>query len=121
MTPMFHPAASLMLVGCEDDLAEECARAFPELLVLRVAHASAAMERMLVTRPLVVLLGAEITNASEHAVVIDCARDIRAEVVRVASVRSEDLQAVVRESLLLAETSREEPTLPPTPRSDRSH
>jgi hypothetical protein len=113
---MFHPAASLMLVGCEDDLAEECTRAFPELLVLRVAHASAAMERMLVTRPLVVLLGAEVTDARDGALVVECARDIRAEIVRVASVRREDLQASVRASLLLAETSREEPTLPPTPR-----
>jgi hypothetical protein len=116
MTPMFHPAASLMLVACEDDLAEECARAFPELLVLRVAHASAATERMLVTRPLVVLLGAEVTGASEHALVVDCARDIRAEVVLVAAVRREDLPVRVRESLLLAESSRGEPTLPPTPR-----
>lgn len=117
MTPMFHPAASLMLVACEDDIADECTRAFPELLVLRVAHASAAMERMLVTHPLVVLLGPEVTSASEHALVVDCARDIRAEVVQVAAVPREDLRAVVRESLLRAESSREEPTLPPTARS----
>jgi hypothetical protein len=118
MTPMFHPAASLMLVGCEDDLARECARAFPELLLLRVAHASAAMERMLVTRPLVVLLGAEVTDARDGglATVIECARDIRAEIVRVANIPRRDLQASVRASLLLAESSREEPTLPPTPR-----
>jgi hypothetical protein len=116
MTPMFHPAASLMLVGCEDDLARECARAFPELLLLRVAHASAAMERMLVTRPLVVLLGAEVTDVRDGGLVIECARDIRAEVVRVANVPPGDLQASVRASLLLAEKSREEPTLPPTPR-----
>jgi hypothetical protein len=115
MTPMFHPAASLMLVGCEADLVEACTRAFPELLVLRVAHASAAVERMLVTRPLVVLLGEEVTGASD-AIVIDCARDIRAEVVRVAGVPREDLHATVRASLLIAENSREEPTLPPTPR-----
>ena len=113
MTPMFHPAASLMLVACEDDLAEECTRAFHELLVLRVAHASAAMERMLVTRPLVVLLGPEVTEASEHALVVDCARDIRAEVVRVADVRPEDLAVVVREALILAESTRDDPTLPP--------
>jgi hypothetical protein len=117
MTPMFHPAASLMLVACDDDLADECTRTFPELLVLRVAHASAATERMLITRPLVVLLGPEVTNATEHALVVDCARDIRAEVVQVAVVRREELPAVVRGSLLLAESSREEPTLPPTSRS----
>ena len=116
MTPMFHPAASLMLVGCEDDLADECPRAFPELLVLRVAHASAAVERMLVTRPLVVLLGEEVTDARDGGLVIECARDIRAEIVRVASVPRADLQASVRAALLLAESSREEPTLPPTPR-----
>lgn len=117
MTPMFHPAASLMLVACDDDLADECTRAFPELLVLRVAHASAATERMLITRPLVVLLGPEVTSATEHALVVDCARDIRAEVLHLAAVLREDLSAALRESLLLAESSREEPTLPPTSRS----
>jgi hypothetical protein len=72
---------------------------------------------MLVTRPLVVLLGPEATSAGEHGLVVDCARDIRAEVIHVAAVPREDLPAVVRESLLLAESTREEPTLPPTSRS----
>jgi hypothetical protein len=116
MTPMFHPAASLMLVGCESDLVEDCTRAFPELLVLRVAHASAASERMLVTRPLVVLLGQDVLDARDDGLVVECARDIRAEIVRVSSVPREELYAWVREALLLAESSREEPTLPPTPR-----
>ncbi len=116
MTPMFQPVASLMLVGCEADLAEDCTRAFPELLVLRVAHASAASERMLVTRPLVVLLGQDVLDARDDGLVVECARDIRAEIVRVSAVSREELYARVRESLLLAESSREEPTLPPTPR-----
>jgi hypothetical protein len=116
MTPMFQPAASLMLVGCEADLVEECTRAFPELLVLRVAHASAGAERMLVTRPLVVILGQDVVDARDDELVVECARDIRAEIIRISNVPREDLFALVRESLLLAESSREEPTLPPTPR-----
>ncbi len=117
MTPLFHPAPSLMLVGCDDAVAEECQRAFPQLLVLRVAHAAAAVERMLVTRPLVVLLGVELTQGREDGLVIDCAHDIRAEIVRVGSVQPAELEASIRESLLLAESNREEPTLPPTPRA----
>jgi hypothetical protein len=114
MTPLFHPAPSMMLVGCDDDIIEECQRAFPELLVLRVAHAAAAVERMLVTRPLVVLLSPELTQAREDRLVIECAHDIRAEIVRIWTVPRVELQASIRESLLLAERNREEPTLPPT-------
>jgi hypothetical protein len=116
MTPLFHPAASLMLVGCDDVVAEECLGAFPGLLVLRVAHAAAAVERMLVTRPLVVLLGEELAQGREDGLVIECANDIRAEIVRLGSVPRIDLHASIRASLLIAESNREEPTLPPTPR-----
>jgi hypothetical protein len=116
MTPLFHPAPSLMLVGCDDAVTEACQRAFPELLVLRVAHAAAAVERMLVTRPLVVLLSVELTQAREDRLVIECAHDIRAEIVRAWTVPLAELQASIRDALLLAESSREEPTLPPTPR-----
>jgi hypothetical protein len=114
MTPMFHPVPSLMLVGCEADLAEEFQRAFPGLRVLRVAHASAAAERMLVTRPLVVLLGEEIVDKRDDKLVIECAGDIRAEVIRVAGVPRETLPDEVRAALLEAERHREEPTSPPT-------
>ena len=118
MTPLFHPAPSLMLVGCADAVAGECQRAFPELLVLRRSpHAAAAVERMLVTRPLVVLLSVELTQAREDRLVIECAHDIRAEIVRVWTVPLPELKAAIRESLLLAESNREEPTLPPTPRA----
>lgn len=113
MTPMFHPAPSLMLVGCDPDLAEECQRAFPGLLVLRVAHASAAAERMLVTRPLVVLLGEEIIDKRDDKLVIECAGDIRAEILRIAAVPTDAFLEQVRAALLVAERRRDEPTSPP--------
>ncbi len=113
MTPMFHPAPALMLVGCDPDLAEECQRAFPGLLVLRVAHASAAAERMLVTRPLVVLLGEEIIDKRDDKLVIECAGDIRAEILRIAAVPTGAFLEQVRAALLAAEKRRDEPTSPP--------
>jgi hypothetical protein len=114
MTPLFYPAASIMLVGCEVDLAADLARTFPELLVLNVAHASAAVERMLITRPLVVIVSVEITRSIEDKIVVECTRDIRAEVVRLSSCAPEELHASIRAALLVAERNREEPTLPPT-------
>jgi hypothetical protein len=114
MTPLFFPAASIMLVGCEADLAADLARVFPHLLVLNVAHASAAVERMLVTRPLVVIVSVEITRSIEDKIVVECARDIRCEVVRISSVGREEFEASIRAALLIAERNREEPTLPPT-------
>lgn len=110
MTPLFHPAPSLMLVGCEADLGDECEHAFPGLLVLRVAHASAAAERMLVTRPLVVLLGAEIIDKRDDKLVIECAGDIRAQIIRVGSIARGALFEQVRAALLDAERHREAPT-----------
>jgi hypothetical protein len=114
MTPLFHPVPSLMLVACEADLAEEVQGAFPGLLVLRVAHASAAAERMLVTRPLVVLMGEEIVDRRDEKLVIECAGDIRAQIIRVAAVPRETLEQEVRAALLQAERHRDEPTSPPT-------
>lgn len=108
MTPLFFPAASIMLVGCEADLAADLARAFPALLVLNVAHASAAVERMLVTRPLVVVVSDDLTRSKEDRLVIECARDIRAEVLRLAIVPRAELHPSIRASILVAERSREE-------------
>ena len=113
MTPLFYPAASIMLVGCEPDLAADCLRAFPELLVLNVAHAAAAVERMLVTRPLVVVVSEDLARSKEDRLVIECARDIRAEVVPLSVVPRTELHASVRSSLLLAERNREAPGSPP--------
>ncbi len=114
MTPIFQPVPSLMLVGLEADLAEECTRAFPELLVLRVGHSAAAVERMLVTRPLVVVLGVAIEGTD--GAVLECARDIQAEILRESSVSRAELAATVRASLLEAERNRERPVAPPATR-----
>jgi hypothetical protein len=115
MTPIFQPVPSLMLVGVAPELADDCARAFPAVRALRVGHSAAAVERMLVTRPLVVVLGDEL-HASEVELVKDCARDIQAEVLRASSVDRSDLAASVREALLLAERNRERATTPPPER-----
>src|SRR5580693_5441369 len=111
MTPIFQPVPSLMLVGIEAEVADECGRAFPSMLLLRVGHAAAAIERMLVTRPLVVLLGSALPRPDADAVA-EIARDIRAEVIRAGDVASATLVARLRASILLAEQNRDRPTSP---------
>ncbi|HEX4446438.1 MAG TPA: hypothetical protein VH044_06875 [Polyangiaceae bacterium] len=111
MTPIFQPVPSLMLVGVAGDVADGCARAFPALLVLRVGHTAAAVERMMVTRPLVVVLGAELPRGDVEFVV-QCARDIQAEVLRESSVPPAEFVEAVQQSLLVAEENRERPTSP---------
>lgn len=112
MTPIFQPVPSLMLVGLESGVADECVRAFPSLRVLRVSHSAAAIERMLVTRPLVVLLGPELPRG-DAAAVAEIARDIRAEVLRAEELAPGTLVPQLRASVLLAEQNRGRPTSPP--------
>jgi hypothetical protein len=80
-TPIFQPVPSLMFVGEVGSLADECERQMPHLSVLRVKHAAAAVERMVVTRPLVVVVEDAVPEA-ELDEVIACAHDVTAEVVR---------------------------------------
>jgi hypothetical protein len=118
MTPIFQPVPSLMLVGVDGDLADECSRAFPEFLVLRVGHAAAAVERMLVTRPLVVVLG-DVAPAEDAELVVACARDICAEVLPASTLPAEGRVAFIRASALMAEQNRDRPTSPPDDESFR--
>jgi hypothetical protein len=111
MTPIFQPVPSLMFVGLEGDVADECAKAFPGMLILRVGHAAAAVERMLVTRPLVVVVG-EIAS-SETYLVEENARDIQAEVVHASRVPRRELPGTLRASMLQAERNRDRPIAPP--------
>jgi hypothetical protein len=112
MTPIFQPVPSVMLVAVDPQLADDCATAFPAIRTLRVGHSAAAVERMLVTRPLVVLLGSDLVG-SEIALVVDCARDIQAEVLRTANIDRSDLAAAVQEAILTAERNRDRDTSPP--------
>ena len=80
-TPIFQPVPCLMVVGSDDGLANEAARALPGITHLRVAHVAAAVERMLVTRPLVVIVDESVAGADFERVA-ECARDIRAEILR---------------------------------------
>jgi hypothetical protein len=106
-TPIFQPVPSVMFVGSDDEFAIECALALPDLPHLRVEHAAAAVERMPVTRPLVIIVDESVTGPGLEQV-IECARDIRAEILRVSSSLRENLAEMLRAAVLTAEKSREE-------------
>lgn len=110
-TPIFQPVPSLMFVGEEDDLADQCAAAMPQLQLLRVKHAAGAVERMVVTRPLVVVVDEAVSEANV-ALVVECAKDIRAEVIRASVALRATLGEEVRSAALLAESKRASDALP---------
>jgi len=56
----------------------------------------------------VVVVSDDLTRSKEDRLVIECARDIRAEVVRLAIVARADLHPSIRASILIAERNREE-------------
>jgi hypothetical protein len=72
----------VLLVAVSDNVAAHCAAAAPALQMLRVAHAAAARERVMVTRPLAVVLGERLIAADAEDVAY-VAADVGAEVVRV--------------------------------------
>jgi hypothetical protein len=106
-TPIFQPVPCLMVVGSDDGLADEAARAFPGITHLRVGHAAAAVERMLVTRPLVVIVDESVAGADFERVA-DCARDIRAEILRASIPLRANLEASLRSAVVGAERARAE-------------
>jgi hypothetical protein len=104
-TPIFQPVPCLMVVGPDDELADEAARALPGITHLRVAHAAGAVERMLVTRPLVVIVDESVAGADfEH--VAECARDIRAEILRASIPPPANFEPLLRSAVLRAERAR---------------
>jgi hypothetical protein len=96
-----------MVVGSDDVLADEVARALPGISHLRVAHGAGAVERMLVTRPLVVILDESIVGADFERVA-ECARDIRAEILRASIPLRANLEPSLRSAVLGAERARAE-------------
>jgi hypothetical protein len=103
-TPIFTPPPTLMFVGSDPEVADFCARAVPAVTLLRVGHAVAAVQRMVVTRPLVVILDASVSDG-EAAEILECARDIRAGVVRAVAPDGE-LAAAIATAVLEAEKNR---------------
>ncbi len=106
-TPIFQPVPSLMVVGSDDRLADEVARAIPGMTHLRVIYAAGAIERMPVTRPLVVIVD-ESVGGADYERVAECARDICAEVLRASIPLRANLEASLRSAILGAERARAE-------------
>jgi hypothetical protein len=96
-----------MVVGSDDGLADEVARALPGITHLRVAHAAGAIERMPVARPLVVIVDGSVAGADFERVA-ECARDICAEVLRSSIPLRANLEASLRSAILGAERARAE-------------
>jgi len=104
-TPLFTAPPAIMFIGSDADLADECAKANPVVPVLRVGHAAAGVERMLVTRPLVVVVDDSVPP-DEIARVVECSRDIRASLVHASSATREGLAAAVRDGIIAATRAR---------------
>ena len=66
-----------MLIGLADREADLCARICHPMAVLKVAHAKGAVERMLVTRPSVVVVPATLSGP-DAALLKERAQDIGA-------------------------------------------
>lgn len=73
-----------MLIGLGEHEAELCSQILRRMTVLRVGHTTAATERMLVTRPLVVVCTSELERA-EIDKLRERAQDVGATVVAIAS------------------------------------
>jgi hypothetical protein len=106
-TPIFQPVPSVMFVGTDASLGDALAQA-TYLSVLRVKHAAAAIERMVVTRPLVVVADEGISPA-DAAALVQCANDISAEVPHASSELRAQLAEQIRTAALTAERRRRGP------------
>ncbi len=92
-----------MFLGEDDSLADACEASMPHLTVLRVKHAAAAVDRMVVTRPLVVVI--DETVREDVGEVVARAQDVLAEVVRGPRPVAELLESI-RAAVLVAERKR---------------
>ena len=113
-TPVFTTPPTLMFVGSDPDLADVCARAMPAVSLLRVGHAAGAVQRMVVTRPLVVIFDESVTE-KDATDMVECARDIRAGVVRASAAARGQLAEAISAAALDAERLRQLDPLPPAP------
>jgi hypothetical protein len=116
-TPLFTTPPTIMFVGSDADLADVCAKAMPAVQLLRLGHAAGAVQRMLVTRPLVVIIDGSIS--AEHAQEIsECARDISAGFVRGGSLSHNGLTEAITTAVLDAEQRRARDPVPWVPPPD---
>ena len=106
-TPQSSFTACLMVVGSDLDVAAACTRAVPGVPLLRVRHAAGAVARMLVRRPLVVVIDGTIRQ-SDVARIVESARGIGAEVV-LAPKADAELITAIQEALLTTEQRRSRP------------
>jgi len=77
---------SAMSVGLAETLANTCAAHLDPIPLMRVGHVVAACERMLVTRPLVIIVMAGTDNM---AMLRERAEDIRAEIAELTPEMNE--------------------------------
>jgi hypothetical protein len=95
-----------MLVGVDERWATCCAGALSPMLVIRVAHVQAAVERMLVTRPLVIVVRPGFAPG-DLASLKEAAHDIVAEVLELGEFMGEGaVAALLKEAVGRAEEAR---------------
>ena len=85
-----------MFVGSDPAIRDLCAKGLPGLHLLR----------MLVTRPLAIVVD-ESLHTTDLERVVECARDIRAEVVHSSKRAGSELVTAVQSAVLAAERNRE--------------
>jgi hypothetical protein len=113
-TPLFTTPPTIMFVGSDADLADLCSKAMPAVSLLRLGHAAGAVQRMTVTRPLVVIIDGSVSEA--HAQDIsDCARDINAGFVKAGTVSPNALTEAITTAVLDAEQRRARDPVPWVP------
>lgn len=111
-TPLFTTPPTVMFVGSDASVADLCGLAMPAVSLLRVGHAAGAVQRMLVTRPLVVIVDASVTDAQRQDI-SDCARDICAGFVHATTLSRSELTSAITSAALEAEQRREREPVPP--------
>jgi hypothetical protein len=118
-TPLFTTPPTIMFVGSDADLADVCGKAMPAVSLLRLGHAAGAVQRMLVTRPLVVIVDASVSEAMGQDIA-ECAQDINAGFVRANAMSRNTLAAAISAAVLDAEQrrARDPRTSPPPPPDD---
>jgi len=113
-TPLFTTPPTVMFVGMDADLADVCGGAMPAVSLLRVGHPAGAVQRMLVTRPLVVIIDGSV-SADQRQEISDCARDITAGFVDAAALTRNALAEAVTSAALDAEQRRARDPAPYVP------
>lgn len=114
-TPLFTTPPTIMFVGSDADLADLCGKAMPAVSLLRLGHAAGAVQRMTVTRPLVVIIDGSVSDTHAQDIA-ECARDINAGFVRGGTVSRNALTEAITTAVLDAEQRRARdpvPWLPP--------